>query len=214
MSLLEVASLLGTVVFAASGAMLGVKKGFDLLGVIVLGCVTAIGGGTLRDTLTGSLPAVWFRDERYLIAAIAGALLGFVAFRRLARRESELELLDALGLALFAATAAQKGVSLGFGPLGVIFIGTVSGVGGGVIRDVLAREVPRIFLPGELYASTAALGSLTVYLLSPVLDTNAVLIAGSAMTFIARLAARRYRLTLPTRDPQKPLLEDSRRSER
>jgi uncharacterized membrane protein YeiH len=214
MSLLEVASLLGTVVFAASGAMLGVKKGFDLLGVIVLGCVTAIGGGTLRDTLTGSLPAVWFRDERYLLAAILGALLGFVAFRRLTRRESELELLDALGLALFAATAAQKGVSLGFGPLGVIFIGTVSGVGGGVIRDVLAREVPRIFLPGELYASTAALGALTVYLLSPVLDTNAVLIAGSVVTFVSRLAARRYRLTLPTRDPQKPLLEDSRRSER
>jgi uncharacterized membrane protein YeiH len=194
--------------------MLGVKKGFDLLGVIVLGCVTAIGGGTLRDTLTGSLPAVWFRDERYLLAAIFGALLGFVAFRRLARRESELELLDALGLALFAATAAQKGVDLGFGPLGVIFIGTVSGVGGGVIRDVLAREVPRIFLPGELYASTAALGALTVFLLSPVLDTNAVLIAGSAVTFISRLAARRYRLTLPTRDPQKPLLEDSKRSER
>ncbi len=214
MRLLEVAALLGTMVFAASGAMLGVKKGFDLLGVIVLGCVTAIGGGTLRDTLTGNLPAVWFRDERYLLSAIVGALLGFVAYRRLSRRESELELLDALGLALFAATAAQTGVSLGFGVLGVIFIGTVSGVGGGVIRDLLVREVPRIFLPGELYASTAALGSLTVYLLSPVLDGNAVLVAGSAVTLVTRLAARRYRLTLPTRDPQKPLLEDSRRVER
>ena len=211
-TLLEVAALIGTVVFAASGAMLGVRKGFDLLGVIVLGCVTAIGGGTLRDTLTGVLPAVWFKDERYLIAAIAGSLLGFVAYRRLERRESELELLDALGLALFAATAAQTGVKLGFGLLGVVFIGTVSGVGGGVIRDILAREVPRIFLPGELYASTAALGALSVYLLSNVLDGNAVLIAGSAVTLVSRLAARRYRLTLPTRDPTKPLLEDSGRS--
>jgi uncharacterized membrane protein YeiH len=211
MSLLEVASLLGTIVFAASGAMLGVRKGFDLLGVIVLGCVTAVGGGTLRDTLTGNLPAVWFRDERYLWTAIIGAILGFVAYRRLERREAELEYLDALGLALFAATAAQTAVTLGFGALGVIFVGTVSGVGGGVIRDILAREVPRIFLPGELYASTAALGALGVYLLSPVLDANAVLILGSSITFASRLAARHYRLRLPTRDPRKPLLEDSRR---
>jgi uncharacterized membrane protein YeiH len=176
----------------------------------VLGCVTAVGGGTLRDTLTGSLPAVWFRDERYLWAAIVGAILGFVAYRRLERREAQLEYLDAVGLALFAATAAQTGMSLGFGALGVIFIGTVSGVGGGVIRDILARDIPRIFLPGELYASTAALGSLTVYLLSPLLNANAVLVIASLVTFTARIAARHYRLQLPTRDPQKPLLEDSR----
>jgi uncharacterized membrane protein YeiH len=112
---------------------------------------------------------------------------------------------------LFAATAAQTGMSLGFGALGVVFIGTVSGVGGGVIRDILAREVPRIFLPGELYASTAALGSLTVFLLSPVLDANTVLVIATLVTFSSRLAARHYRLRLPTRDPQKPLLEDSRR---
>ena len=72
--------------------------------------------------------------------------------------------------------------------------------------------MPRIFLPGELYASAAALGALSVYLLSPVLDGNAVLIAGSAVTLVTRLAARRYRLTLPTRDPSKPLLEDSGKS--
>ncbi len=206
MTPLEIASLVGTVVFAASGAMLGVRKGFDLLGVIVLGCVTAVGGGALRDTLTGLLPASWFRDERLLWAAIVGALLGFVAYRRLEKRESELEFLDALGLSLFAATAAQRGMELGFGLLGVVFIGTVSGVGGGVIRDVLARDVPRIFLPGELYASTAALGCVAVYLLTPVLPNEWVLGIGASVTLISRLAARHYRLTLPVRDPEKPLL--------
>jgi uncharacterized membrane protein YeiH len=203
---LELASLVGTVVFAASGAMLGVRKGFDLLGVIVLGCVTAVGGGALRDTLTGLLPASWFRDERLLWAAIIGALLGFVGYRRLEKRESELEFLDALGLSLFAATAAQRGVELGFGLLGVVFIGTVSGVGGGVIRDILARDVPRIFLPGELYASTAALGCVVVYLLTPLVSSEWVLALGALATLLSRLAARRYRLTLPVRDPNKPLL--------
>jgi uncharacterized membrane protein YeiH len=206
MTPLEVASLIGTVVFAASGAMLGVRKGFDLLGVIVLGCVTAVGGGALRDTLTGLLPASWFRDERLLWAAIIGALLGFVAYRRLEKRESELEYLDALGLSLFAATAAQRGMELGFGVLGVVFIGTVSGVGGGVIRDILARDVPRIFLPGELYASTAALGCVAVYVLTPLTSSEVVLGLGAAVTFFSRLAARHYRLSLPVRDPDKPLL--------
>lgn len=206
MTPLEIASIVGTIVFAASGAMLGVRKGFDLLGVIVLGCVTAVGGGALRDTLTGLLPASWFRDERLLWAAILGALLGFLAYRRLEKRERELEFLDALGLSLFAATAAQRGMELGFGVLGVVFIGTVSGVGGGVIRDVLAGDVPRIFLPGELYASTAALGCLVVFVLSPVLPSDAVLACGASTTLLSRLAARRYRLTLPVRDPEKPLL--------
>jgi uncharacterized membrane protein YeiH len=206
MTPLEIASMIGTVVFAASGAMLGVRKGFDLLGVLVLGCVTAVGGGALRDTLTGLLPASWFRDERLLWAAIVGALLGFVAFRRLEKRESELEYLDALGLSLFAATAAQRGMELGFGMLGVVFIGTVSGVGGGVIRDILARDVPRIFLPGELYASTAALGCVAVYVLTPIASSEVVLGLGAAVTFFSRLAARHYRLRLPVRDPDKPLL--------
>jgi uncharacterized membrane protein YeiH len=206
MSALEIASFIGTIVFAASGAMLGVRKGFDLLGVIVLGCVTAVGGGALRDTLTGLLPASWFRDERLLWAAIVGALLGFIGYRRLERRESELEFLDALGLSLFAVTAAQRGMELGFGLLGVIFIGTVSGVGGGVIRDVLAGDVPRIFLPGELYASTAALGCVVVFFLTPLLPSEWVLGFGAAATLFSRLAARRYRLTLPVRDPKKPLL--------
>ncbi len=203
---LEIAALVGTLVFAASGAMLGVRKGFDLLGVIVLGCVTAVGGGSLRDALTGATPPIWFRDERYLWAAIIGALAGFLAYRRLERRERELDVLDALGLSLFAATGALQGIERGFGPLGVIFIGTVSGVGGGVIRDLLAGEVPRIFLPGELYASTAALGCLTMFVLRDAVSNEVAVGIGALVTFVLRMASRRYRLRLPVRDPSRPLI--------
>jgi uncharacterized membrane protein YeiH len=210
LSVLEIASLAGTFVFAASGAMVGVQKRFDLLGVIVLGCVTAVGGGSLRDSLTGNVPPIWFKDERYLWTAIIGAIIGFIAYRRLERRVKELEWLDALGLALFAATGAQKGLEQGFGPLGVIFVGTLSGVGGGVIRDVLAKEVPRIFLPGELYASTAALGCLAVIISSRLIPNSSeiALLIGASVTLFTRLASRRYKLTLPARDPNKPLFED------
>lgn len=205
MNLLEIAALIGTIVFAASGAMLGVRKKFDLLGVIVLGCVTAVGGGSLRDTLTGQTPPIWFKDERLLWAAIFGSLLGFFAYRRLEKREAELEFFDALGLALFAATAANTGIGLGFGILGVIFVGTVSGVGGGVIRDILAREVPRIFLKGELYASTAAAGSLTVYALHHFISSDLAVTCGAIVTVSLRLISRHYKITLPARDPEKPL---------
>ncbi len=207
-SLLVIASLLGTIVFAASGAMLGVQKRFDLLGVIVLGCVTAVGGGSLRDSLTGTTPPVWFKEEMYLWAAIVGSVLGFLAYRRLARYSQALEWFDAAGLALFAATGAARGLELGFGFLGVIFVGTVSGVGGGVIRDVLAREYPRIFLPGELYASTAALGCATLFVLHSLGSSNELALSVAALTtFAVRVVARHYRLQLPMRDPEKPLLQ-------
>ena len=202
MTLTELATLLGTALFAASGARVGVRKGFDLLGVVVLGCVTAVGGGSVRDVLTGQTPPQWFRDERLLWAALAGSLMAFLFFRRLAKRESELDILDAAGLALFSASAAQRGIELGFGPLGIVFVGTVSGVGGGVIRDILAREIPGIFLPGALYASAAILGSLTVYALHFVLlPGNLLLSIGALMTFLVRLLSMRYQVRLPAHRP-------------
>lgn len=204
--LLEWLTLFGTLFFAASGARLGVRKGFDLLGVLVLGCVAAVGGGTLRDVLTGQTPPLWFRNERLLWAAILGSLLAFLFYRRFERLASRLDILDSAGLALFAALAAQRATVLQYGPLGVVFIGTISGVGGGVIRDLLAREVPLIFLPGELYASTAALGSLAVYLAHNRLSPEMGLALGIMTTLVTRLIARRFGLTLPVRDPERPLL--------
>jgi uncharacterized membrane protein YeiH len=205
MTLTELATLLGTALFAASGARVGVRKGFDLLGVFVLGCVTAVGGGSLRDVLTGQTPPQWFRDERLLWAALAGSLLAFLFFRRLDKRESELDILDAAGLALFSASAALRGIELGFGPLGIVFVGTVSGVGGGVIRDILAREIPGIFLPGALYASAAILGSLTVYALHFMsLSDNVLFSAGALIIFLVRLLSMRYQVRLPTHKSIEP----------
>ncbi len=133
---LRALDIVGTVMFALSGALLGVRKRFDLFGVLVLGCVTAVGGGAIRDTLTGNTPPLFLRDETYLWLAIAGSLTAFAFGMRLARFERTISLFDTLGLALFAATGALGATKLGLGPLGVTFAGMLSGVGGGIIRDI------------------------------------------------------------------------------
>ncbi|HEX2863905.1 MAG TPA: trimeric intracellular cation channel family protein, partial [Deinococcales bacterium] len=197
-SLLDLASLAGTFVFALSGAIMAVRKRFDLLGVIVLGCVTAVGGGSIRDSLTGNTPPVFFRDERYLWAAILASLLGAAAYWRLERLERVIRLFDSLGLALFAGTGASLGVQLGLGPLGVVFVGALSGVGGGVLRDLLAGEVPQIlYRSNEIYASAAALGSLALLAVDRVASPDAALTVGVLVTLGLRLGSERLGLALP-----------------
>jgi uncharacterized membrane protein YeiH len=209
MTLIQIFSLLGTVVFAISGALMGVRKGFDLLGVIVLGCVTALGGGAIRDTLSGTAPPLWFSDERYLWAALLGSALGFLIYRRILRFEAWLDRLDALGLALFAATGAQRGTELGFGPLSVIFIGALTAAGGGVLRDLLAGEVPKIlYRANELYATAAAVGALALYLATRAgIHQDVALLVGIIATLLARVVAKSWGLTLPVRDPEKSMRE-------
>jgi uncharacterized membrane protein YeiH/peroxiredoxin len=212
LSLIDLASLAGTFVFAVSGALKGVEKRFDLLGVIVLGCVTAVGGGSIRDTLTGHTPPLFFRDERYLWVAIWASLTGFVFYGRLGRLERVLQVFDSLGLALFAATGASLGLDLGLGPLGVIFVGAISGVGGGVVRDLLAGEVPFIlYRRDEIYATAAAAGSLALYLSAPSLGGDGALVLAVAVTLALRLASRRLGIALPVRFPGENLVLGSRR---
>lgn len=197
---LRLLDLLGLFAFSLSGALLAVRKRFDLLGVIVLGCVTAVGGGSIRDTLTGTVPPVYLRDETYLWIAIAGALVGFVFGPRLERFDRTLSFFDTLGLALFCVSGALGGIKLGFGPLGVIFVGALSGVGGGVIRDLLAGEVPQVlYRRDQLYATAAGAGALTVYLLHGRAPELAVQLAGAAVVVALRWLSRRGHLRLPVR---------------
>ncbi|GAA5533755.1 trimeric intracellular cation channel family protein [Deinococcus metallilatus] len=192
--------LLGVLAFSLSGALLAVRKKFDLFGVLVLGCVTAVGGGAIRDTLTGQTPPLFLRDETYLWAALLGAGLAFAFGERLARFERALSVFDTGGLALFAASGALGALNFGLGPLGVIFAGMLSGVGGGIIRDLIANEVPEVMYRREqLYATAAAAGAAAVYLLHPYLTPFQAQLGGALVVILLRWLSRRGWVRLPVR---------------
>lgn len=161
--ILRVLDLLGVAVFAASGTLAAGRKSFDLFGVIVIAAVTAIGGGTLRDLLLGRSPVFWIADASYLWVILL-ATVTTVSWARVRRPpRNSLAIADALGLGFFAIGGAQVVESVGLGGIVAVLMGTMTGVAGGVVRDVLTNDVPMILRRGELYAS-AAIGGLTLYL--------------------------------------------------
>lgn len=193
-------NFLAVVAAAMSGSLLGVRKRFDLFGVLVLGCVTAVGGGAIRDTLTGQTPPLFLREESYLWFAMMGSLLGFAFGMRLARIERTIRIFDSMGLALFAASGAVGAIKIGLGPLGVVFVGMLSGVGGGVIRDLIANEVPEVmYRKDQLYATAAACGALVIWFLFPYINTFAAQLLGSITVIFVQLISRVGWITLPVR---------------
>jgi uncharacterized membrane protein YeiH len=188
---------LGTLTFAASGVLTAVRKKFDLIGALVLASVTAIGGGAIRDVLVGILPPSSLTDELLLWVVALTAVMTFALHRFLKEEGRLLYLCDTLGLAVFAALGAERGVTFGLGFWGTVFAGAVSGVGGGVLRDVLSGQIPGIlYRSGDFYASAAACGAAIVYLLYP-LSPPWALIAGAGATFSIRLGSRLLGLKLP-----------------
>ena len=155
--------LLGIAVFAISGGLVAVRKGLDLFGVLVLAGVTGLGGGFLRDVLIGATPPAALADWRYLIAPVGAGLLTFVYHPALGRMERLVSVFDAFGLALFCVTGALKAVEFGLGPIPAALMGMLTGIGGGMARDVLAGRVPAIFR-GELYATPALAGAFIAVL--------------------------------------------------
>lgn len=161
--ILYVLDLLGVAVFAVSGVLAAGRAGFDLLGVVVIASVTAIGGGTVRDVLMNRHPIFWMRDPVYLYVILAATFATVLYVRVLPPPGHTLLIADALGLALFALTGAQLAEAARLSPLIVILMGTMSGTAGGVLRDVLSGRVPLI-LRGDIYA-TAAIFGVALYLL-------------------------------------------------
>ncbi len=155
-----VLDLAGVLVFALSGASLAVRKGFDLVGMLVLATATALGGGIVRDTLLGDLPPVALADQRYLAVPLAATALVLVGHRTVERMSRPVLVTDAAGLGLFAVVGSAKALDQGLGVLSSVLLGVTTAVGGGVLRDVLAREVPVVFrADSALYAIPAALGA-------------------------------------------------------
>ena len=190
--------LLGVAVFAVSGVLAGGRKGLDLLGVSVVALVTAIGGGTLRDLLLNRHPAFWIADTTYLwvILGATVATFGYVRFWAATRRA--LLLADALGLAFFTIAGAQIAEQVGVSNLIAVLMGTITGVAGGVLRDVLTAEIPLVMRPGRLYATAAITGAATyVLLVYWGMSRDAAALFGMALIAGIRLAAILWRIELP-----------------
>lgn len=157
--------LLGTIAFAASGALAGVRKQMDLLGVIVLGIVTATGGGVLRDVLMNDLPPFCFKNELYLYLAIVTSLIVFITPSRFEQRRNLLLMLDALGLGTFAVIGTMKALTYHLGFMGAIIMGVMTATCGGLVRDVLCNDIPLI-LQREIYATACIVGCTALYVMS------------------------------------------------
>ncbi|MBS2938165.1 trimeric intracellular cation channel family protein [Nocardioides sp. J2M5] len=161
---LVVLDLLGIFVFAVTGALVAVRKHLDLFAATVLAGVTGLGGGFIRDVLIGATPPAALADWRYLLVPVAAGVVTFVFHPTVGRLERVVTLFDAFGLALFCVTGALKAVDYGLGPLPAALLGMVTGIGGGVLRDVLAGRVPVIF-EGALYATPALAGAAVAVVL-------------------------------------------------
>jgi uncharacterized membrane protein YeiH len=197
--LLLALDLTGTFAFALNGALTALRAArLDIVGVITLGMITALGGGIIRDVLINSLPPATFRDWRYLAVAAGGGLIAFVLGRRLDRLVVPITVLDAAGLSLFAVTGASKALESGLGAGQAVILGAVTAVGGGTLRDVLVRQIPTV-LRSELYAIPALIAAaITVGAsLAGVYGIPAALGAAAAC-FAIRLIGVRFGLNAPT----------------
>jgi len=192
------ADLAGTVVFAIEGAIAAILGGLDLLGVLVLSFVVALGGGIVRDLLLGATPPSAIRDWRYPALAFAAGLLTFLLHAQIAALPASLLItLDAAGLALFAAAGAEKALDYRIHPFMAILMGAITGCGGGVIRDMLLARIPMV-LVANVYASAALLGAAVVVVCRRLGWPPAVATAlGCAACFTLRLVAVHYNWQLP-----------------
>ena len=199
-TLLVVLDLLGIFVFALTGALVAVRKELDVFAVLVLAGAAGLGGGFTRDVLIGAVPPAALADWRYLLVPAAAGLLTFRFHPAVGRMERTVLVFDAFGLGLFCVTGALKALAYGLGPLPAALMGMVTGIGGGMARDVLAQRLPVVFR-GELYA-TPALAGAGVAVVGSRLDLPLVIVAtaGAGLCTVWRLLAmwRRWQAPKPS----------------
>jgi uncharacterized membrane protein YeiH len=190
-------NLVGTYVFGLSGGLAAVRARLDLFGVMVLAAVVGLAGGIIRDLLIGAPPAT-FRDWRYLAAVGAAGLVCFFAGPAVARLQRGVLVFDAMGLAVFCVTGASKALDYHLGPAQAIILGAITAIGGGILRDVLLRDVPTV-LRHDLYAIPALAGAAVVALAHVAGSSSALYtLIGAVVCFVLRLIGLRYGLNAPS----------------
>jgi uncharacterized membrane protein YeiH len=202
-TLLLVLDLIGTFVFALSGANAGVTRRLDLFGVLVVSFVAGNFGGITRDLMIGAVPPAAISDWRYLFVSLLAGALTFYCFSAIERLRNSVLVFDGAGLALFAVSGTQKALAFGLNPAMAALLGMVTGIGGGMARDVLVAEIP-VVLRSDLYAVAALAGAAVVVIASLLnLSSTAATIAGAMLCFGLRMMAIQRGWHLPVSGPRK-----------
>lgn len=189
---------IGTIAFAFSGALTAMHKKLDVFGIFIIGFVTAIGGGTLRDILIGNTPVIWM-EQTYYIYLIGMAVILAILFRRyLAHLSRSLFLFDTIGLGIFTIIGVEAGIRAELDPIICIALGAMTGCFGGVMRDTLCNMVPVIFLK-EIYATASIAGGiLFIILYRAGMNSDVIYIATAGLIIVIRLLVVRYKVSLPS----------------
>lgn len=203
-TVLFIIELIGTAAFAVSGAFVAIEKKMDIFGVAMLGLTTAVGGGVIRDVILGAVPPAMFASPVYAVLAIICAAAVFVpAVRRLLQKrrrlyDTVLLVMDSAGLGIFSAVGVRAAVDAGFGEnlFLQVFVGVMTGVGGGILRDVMAGVTPYVFAK-HFYACASLCGALAAAILHKPLGMVGAMCIGAALTFVLRLCAAKWRWSLP-----------------
>jgi uncharacterized membrane protein YeiH len=194
--------LAGVFVFALSGGLTAVRARLDLFGVLVLALTAGLGGGVLRDVLIGAVPPVGVSDWRLITAGIAAGVVTFSWHPRMARTRRMVQLLDAAGLGLFVVAGTLKALEFGAPPIAAVVVGTLTGIGGGILRDVLSGQVPEVLAQGELYATPAIIGAaaFTACWHAGLADGDGKLVVSIAVAlgiFLIRVWAVQFNVAMP-----------------
>lgn len=189
---------IGTFAFAISGALVAVRHRLDLIGVLGLSFAAATAGGIARDVALGATPPVALVDWRYLVVTVAAGLLTFWRSAQVERLRNPVRLFDAIGLGLFVVVGTGKALATGLGPVGAVMLGIVTGVGGGIARDMLVAQIPSVLVVREFYAVAALAGALVMVVGDALaLPTAPVAVAGAVTCIALRLLAIRHGWQVP-----------------
>ena len=203
-TLVLILEIIGTVAFAVSGAMVGINKKMDIFGVSILGLTVSIGGGVIRDLILGNTPPATFSNPIYTVIAILTSIIVFIpSIRKLLKKTQKiydltLLIMDSVGLGVFTVVGVQvaKSASYEANTFLAIFVGVITGVGGGILRDLFADEMPAIFVK-HIYACASLAGAVLCALLWNILGSAAAMIIGGAVIITLRLCAAHFRWSLP-----------------
>ncbi|KYH34763.1 hypothetical protein CLTEP_12280 [Clostridium tepidiprofundi DSM 19306] len=202
MFLLNVFEIIGTVAFAVSGALVGMQKKLDLFGIVTLAVVTAIGGGIFRDLFIGNTPPTAFMQPKYFLISVGAALCTFICYSKIYKSISIIKnvmlLFDAIGLGVFTALGANIAINHNFDNFFIVVcMGLISGVGGGMIRDILVRDIPLILIK-DIYAVASIVGGTVFYYSHSYVSSSLGLYLCFFITFTLRLISIKYNFNLPT----------------